>query len=273
MLEIPESNVMARQINEIIKGKCISYVEANHSPHKFAWYEGDPNTYDDLLSGKNITGAVARGGILEIEIEDCVLTLSDGANLRYLTDLKEVPKKHQLYIEFDDETALVTTIAMYGGMFAFPKGQTENEYYLGAVAKPSPLSDKFDEQYFMSLRDSKSGNLSVKAFLATNQRIPGLGNGVLQDILYQAKLFPKRKMETISEDEYMELFHVIKDVLKEMTDGGGRDTEKDLFGNQGGYISYLSKNTLHTPCPKCGYEIHKEAYMGGTIYYCEHCQK
>lgn len=273
MLEIPESTVLAKQVTDTLKGKCISYVEANHSPHKFAWYEGDPSGYDDLLSGKRITGAVARGGMLEIEAEDCVLVLQDGANPRYYENLQDAPKKHQLYIEFDDETALVVTIAMYGGMLAFPKGKTENEYYIGAVEKISPLSDAFDYSYFLSLRDEKSGNLSAKAFLATKQRIPGLGNGVLQDILYKAKIFPKRKMNTIDEEEYQQMFDAVKNVLKEMADGGGRDTEKDLFGNRGGYISYLSKYTLHTPCPRCGYEIHKEAYLGGAIYYCDHCQK
>ncbi len=273
MLEIPESTVLAKQVNDALIGKCISYVEANHAPHKFAWYEGDPNGYDELLSGKRITGAFARGGMLEIEVEDFVLVLQDGANPRYYEDLKDVPSKHQLYVEFDDETALVVTIAMYGGMLAFPKGKTENEYYIGAVEKISPLSDSFDEKYFLSLRDEKSGRLSAKAFLATKQRIPGLGNGVLQDILYQAKIFPKRKMDTLNDEEYKEMFHAVKNVLREMTDGGGRDTEKDLYGNKGGYISYLSKNTLHTPCPRCGYEIHKEAYLGGAIYYCEHCQK
>ena len=78
MLEIPESNVMARQIKEALIGKCISMVEAAHSPHRFAWYEGDPKDYDDLISGKCIMGAVARGGMLEVEIEDCLLVLSDG---------------------------------------------------------------------------------------------------------------------------------------------------------------------------------------------------
>lgn len=273
MLEIPESTVIAEQINKTIVGKCISYVEANHSLHKFAWYEKDPTGYNELLSGKKVTSAHAVGGMLEISIEDCVLVVSDGANPRYYLDKKDAPKKHQLYIEFDDNTVLTVTVAMYGGMLAFKQGQTQNEYYLGAKEKVSPISDRFDYPYFLSLRDDKSGNLSVKAFLATNQRIPGLGNGVLQDILYQAQIFPKRKMDTIQETDYEKLYHAIKDVLKEMIEGGGRDTEKTLFGETGGYITYLSKNTLHTPCPRCGYEIHKEAYLGGTIYYCDHCQK
>jgi formamidopyrimidine-DNA glycosylase len=43
--------------------------------------------------------------------------------------------------------------------------------------------------------------LSLKAALATEQRIPGLGNGSLQDILWQAHLHPKRKTNTLSDEE------------------------------------------------------------------------
>ena len=38
-----------------------------------------------------------------------------------------------------------------------------------------------DHTCFFGLLDSAKPNLSAKAFLATKQRIPGLGNGVLQD--------------------------------------------------------------------------------------------
>ena len=57
-----------------------------------------------------------------------------------------------------------------------------------------------------------------------------------------------------------------------MTDKGGRDTEKDLFGNFGKYKTILSKNTYKNPCPNCGGTITKEAYLGGSVYYCQICQ-
>lgn len=38
MLEIPESHVIAGQLNETIRGKTISFVEAGHTPHSFTWY-------------------------------------------------------------------------------------------------------------------------------------------------------------------------------------------------------------------------------------------
>ena len=32
-------------------------------------------------------------------------------------------------------------------------------------------------------------------------------------------------------------------------------------------------NTYKNPCPNCGHEIVREAYLGGTVYYCPVCQK
>ncbi len=61
--------------------------------------------------------------------------------------------------------------------------------------------------------------------------------------------------------------------MRQMTEEGGRDTEKDLFDHLGGYKTVLSKNTVGTRCPECGTIIAKEPYMGGSIYYCEMCQK
>ena len=38
MLEIPESNVIAKQLDKTIKGKTIKAAKANSSPHKFTFY-------------------------------------------------------------------------------------------------------------------------------------------------------------------------------------------------------------------------------------------
>jgi len=272
MLEIPESRIIAKQMNETMKGKVIKCVEANRSPHKFAWYYGNPEDYNDLLAEKIIGSSNARGGMVEIEAEDCRILMCDGATPRFFEDCEKAPKKNQLYLEFTDGSALVATIQMYGGLWAYKEGQNDNPYYLGACEKPSPLSGEFTYEYFRSLYNESLQNKSIKAFVATEQRIPGLGNGVLQDILFQSGLHPKRKMNTITEDDINNLYHTINNVLIEMIEKGGRDTEKDLFGNPGGYITYMSKNTYGEPCTKCGYEIHKESFLGGTVYFCEHCQ-
>jgi formamidopyrimidine-DNA glycosylase len=161
---------------------------------------------------------------------------------------------------------------MYGGIFAFEEGSKDDFYYNVAKEKPSPYTDAFDEKYFVSLRQWVKQTLSVKAFLATEQRIPGFGNGVLHDTIWNARLHPKRKLETLTDKDMENLYNSIKSTLTEMRDGGGRDTEKDLFGKPGGYQTILSSKTLAYPCRVCGDGLKREAYLGGNIYFCLTCQ-
>jgi len=273
MIEIPEAAVLAEQLNEILVGKRIHNVVANHSPHKLAWFSGDPNDYEALLSGKIVKRAAAFGGMVEIQVENARILLNDGVVLRYYDDNERLAKKHQLMLEFEDSSAITATVQMYGGICCFNEGEYDNKYYLIAQEKPSPLTDGFNQMYFNKLiSDEGIQKLSAKAFLATEQRIPGLGNGVLQDILYNAKIHPKRKVRSFSEDEKDMLYSSIKSTLLDMTLKGGRDTEKDLFGCPGGYKTRLSKKTIGKPCDICGGNIVKKAYLGGSIYYCETCQ-
>ena len=276
MLELPEATVVSEQINKTIQDKRIMNVNTNHSPHKFAWFYGDPQNYHKLLTEKLIEGATACGGMVEISAGDARILLGDGVGLRYYAAGEKLPDKHQLQIEFDDFSSLVGSVQMYGGLWAFPDGRFDNPYYQLAKQKISPLNEQFDYVYFCSLLENeklKAKSLSAKAFLATEQRIPGLGNGVLQDILWTARIHPKRKMASLSEEELNNMFKAVKSVLSEMTASGGRDTEKDLYGCPGGYKTILSKNTVDKPCPVCGTVIRKEAFLGGSIYYCGGCQR
>lgn len=272
MIEIPESNNLSMQLKDTLQNKTIQNVYTATSPHKFAWYHQDPEEYHRLLSGKIITDAYAVGGQVEICAEDMRIVLGDGVNIRYLEPGDTIPKKHQLYIEFEDLSAIVCTVQMYGGLLVFKDGEIDNPYYLVAKEKPSPLSAKFDSQYFKSIIEAAKPTLSVKALLATEQRIPGLGNGTLQDILFNAEINPKTKINQLTEEEIETLFICVKGTLMEMTTRGGRDTEKDLFGCYGGYKTILSKKTIKDPCPRCGSDIVKQAYLGGNVYYCTVCQ-
>jgi formamidopyrimidine-DNA glycosylase len=274
MIEIPEAVNLAKQLNRTIKGKKISSVVAAEHPHKFAWYFEDPSAYEKILKGKTIEEAVTEGSFVEIRAGNAKILYTEGINLRFIEDPKKLPKKHQLLIQFEDETVLCASIQMYGGLIVFKDDEYENEYYTVAKEKPSPLSDEFDKGYFFELckiAETKK-NISLKALLATEQRIPGFGNGCLQDVLYNAKLHPKTKFNELTLDDKTILYNCIKQTLLEMAQKGGRDTEKDLFGEQCGYKTKLSKHTVNRQCNNCGSMIMKAAYMGGSIYFCPECQ-
>ncbi|WP_320053750.1 DNA-formamidopyrimidine glycosylase family protein [uncultured Acetobacteroides sp.] len=272
MLEIPESKTISRQASETLTGRTITEVVNATSPHKFAFYSGDPTAYGALLIGRTVVSTRGHGMFADICLDgDATITIGDGTNMRYYVPSEPRPAKHQLLLGLDDGSSLAFTVAMYGSICAY-RGALDSKYHQRSLGSISPLDDAFDEQLFENIFRSTTKDLSMKALLATEQRIPGLGNGVLQDILFNAGVHPKRKKSTLSDFQKAELFHCLKVTLQNMTDRGGRDTEKDLFGNPGGYKSVLSKNTYSAPCPNCGDTIIKEAYLGGTIYYCPTCQ-
>lgn len=274
MIELPEALNIAGQISDTIHGKRVASVIAVQTPHKLTWYYGEPQKYSDLLVGRTIGKANAYGGLVEIKAENANILLGDGAGIRFHSKGEPRPAKHQLLVEFDDHSAISVSIQMYGGIGVLLEGELDNIYYRIAKEKPSPFSPAFDKVYFDRIISAQGvQKLSLKALLATEQRIPGLGNGILQDILFNAKMHPKKKVNTLAEAEKEVLFNSVKTTVSAMAAKGGRDTELDLFGCPGGYKTILCKNTVNKPCSVCGTIIKKEAYMGGSVYYCEKCQR
>lgn len=271
MIELPEAAALADQAQSLLVGRTVVAAKAQHTPHKLSWYFGDPATYGDLLAGRALVGARAWGGHLELVLEDDVLVLlSDGAVPRLLAPPEPVPDRHQLRLDLDDGSSLVVTIAMYGGIQAFRDGENDNPYYRAAREAPSPLGDEFDAGALLDA--DGAGRLSAKALLATEQRIPGLGNGTLQDVLWTAGVHPRRKVADLDDDARRALVRAVPAVLRTMTAEGGRDTERDLLGRPGGYATVLSRRTLELPCRRCGGRVVKEQYLGGAVYLCPVCQ-
>ncbi|MCL2812775.1 MAG: endonuclease VIII [Clostridia bacterium] len=274
MNELPESVNLAQQLQDTVVGKRIQTARANASPHGFAWYWGDPELYPAMLEGRALQGAETHGMYIELLLEgDMQVAYNDGINLRYHAPGAKRPEKHQLILEFNDGSALTASVQMYGGLMAFPVGaMDEDKYYRASHDKPSPLTDAFNAAYFGSILSDASPKLSAKALLATEQRVPGLGNGVLQDILFNAGIHPKRKVSTLSSGECDAIFGSVKQTLADMRAKGGRDVEKDLFGQPGGYQTRLSNKTAKFPCVVCGAAIVRQAYLGGNVYFCPVCQ-
>ena len=196
MIEIPESATIGKQASETLKGKRIAHVIESNSPHRFTFYNGDPAEYSNRLVGRTVLGAQGYGAFVDILMDaDTHLLIGDGTNMRYYTSAEKAPKKYQLMIVFEDDSFLAFTVSMYGSIYAF-KGEFDNPYYQGSIHKLCPLDERFDKAYFISLIRNLKKDISAKALLATEQRIPGLGNGVCQDILFNARISPKRKIST-----------------------------------------------------------------------------
>jgi formamidopyrimidine-DNA glycosylase len=279
MMELPEFHVVGKQIDETLTGKEIKRVIANFTPRKWAWFNDDPTSYNGRLSGKTINGAVGKDSHIDIAIGDSCLSITPP--IRYHEDGKDIPKKHQLLLEFSDGSVATSAIQMWGSYNLYEGDDKPAADHPGDMYelrrndwKPSPLTGDFTKTYFEGLLNEKEARkTSVKGLLSTEQRIPGVGNGVIQDMLWTARLHHRLPVAELTSDEVDALYRAVKGVLREMTEQGGRDTERDLFWNYGGYKTILSKNTMKDPCPSCGGRIERKPYLGGNVYFCGKCQR
>ncbi len=120
MIELPEAVVISKQITQTLGRKRITQAVANASPHKFAWYTGNPAEYNSRMAGKTVSSAEAVGANIETHAGDMVLSIS--APIHYHAAGEKRPKKHQILVEFEDGTAISSCAQMWGGFFCFPVG-------------------------------------------------------------------------------------------------------------------------------------------------------
>ncbi len=143
MIEAPEARILCRQLNETVRGKKITDVYTQFSPHKFAWFIP--------VEQKTIDHAQSQGGMVEITIGDKVLILTDGVNLRYLAPGSKLPAKHQLLIAFEDESCLVASVTRQRCFAGYPLPYTyppeeKNKRTDRQRARKFVLSDKRDDE-------------------------------------------------------------------------------------------------------------------------------
>jgi formamidopyrimidine-DNA glycosylase len=100
----------------------------------------------------------------------------------------------------------------------------------------------------------------------------GISNSTFQDILYLAKIHPKRKASELNAEEKRSLYDAIRLVFKERLRLDGKDQFHDLYGKQGSYTPTMGPNMKKQTCPECGTPIEKLSLGGGHVYLCPSCQ-
>lgn len=273
MLEIGETTIISNQMNGLFSGKNVKEVIVGETPHKFAWFYEPVTNYIDYLVGNQFIEATSIGSMIEITFgQDVKMIFGEGEDIIYVSSQDEIPQKHQLLILFDDNTGFRVKIKLYGWLLV---GKTEDLYrdilyYRLAKERPNVLSKGFTLEYFVNNIIKLNAGQSLKAALATKQNIPGLGNGTIQDILWNAQVHPKTKVSYLTENEKVSLYHSIINTVNDIIVNGGRSTEITLFGQPGNYQVQMSNQSKH--CIRCKSVIMTENYLGGKIYFCKSCQ-
>jgi formamidopyrimidine-DNA glycosylase len=275
MFELPEYVTLARQMVQELSGKRVVAGRLGNSPHKFVWYNRTPAEFAALIEGKIVGKTYSRGRWLFMLMEPGhVFVFGEcGGKILFHSSKASLPKKYHLALVFEDGAALSAMTQMWGAMELYDKGQELKRQYIVDM-RPTPIDSGFSVGYFFSLVDEciQGGKRSVKGLLTQDQLIPGLGNAIAQDIMFKASLHPKHPIEALSMEQRQTLYHAIRETVSNVIDLGGRNDEFDLYGHPGGYNRLMDKCAAGKPCPHCGTQIEKMAYLGGACYFCPTCQ-
>lgn len=275
MIELPEIVTLTRQMKETLVGKAIDHVEVEESRPKFLFLTPEPPVFGEKLKGRRIADVTSGGKWIHARLDnDETLLIGEfGGRLLYHGADQDLPAKRHLTFRFGDGSAMTLAIQMWGFVGALSPQEIEEHPYASNLG-PTPFGEAFTLGLLNETLDRylESENKPIKAFLTHEANICGIGNGYLQDILFRARLSPKRKVDTLSTSDRKALHDALRETLEEAIDLGGRDTERTLFGKPGGYVPLLDKRAKDTDCIHCGTPIQKIQYLGGSCYLCPTCQ-
>jgi formamidopyrimidine-DNA glycosylase len=275
MFELPELITLASQINATLQGKTIHEGTLGNSPHKFVWYNRQPEEFSQLIRGKTVGEATVKGRWMFTPLEPGhILLLGEcGGRILYHTAGTKTPEKYHLLLGFADGSALTVMTQMWGAMELYESGRERERMYVKDM-RTTPIDPGFTLDYFSALIDTllKGEKRSVKSLLTQDQLLPGLGNASAQDIMFEARLHPRHALADLTPNQRRDLYSAITGTLDAIIAGGGRYDETDLFGKPGGYIRIMDNARVGKPCPRCGGTVEKIQYLGGACYFCPDCQ-
>jgi formamidopyrimidine-DNA glycosylase len=165
------------------------------------------------------------------------------------------------------------TTTMWGAIELHEAGRELERQYVRDM-RPTPVDPGFTFDYFGGLVDDlvAGKKRSVKGLLTQDQLIPGLGNAIAQDILFRARLHPRRALADIDADQRRALYDAIVSTVRDAIELGGRSDEVDLFGRPGRYVRLMDRAAAGRPCPRCGAIVRRIRYLGGACSFCPACQ-
>jgi formamidopyrimidine-DNA glycosylase len=139
------------------------------------------------------------------------------------------------------------------------------------LKKLSAADEGFTFEQFSAKLSEK--NKMLKAVLVGKDAIiVGVSNSTFQDIIYRAKLHPKRKSAQLSPEETKRLYDAIKFVINERIKLNGKEDFQDMYQKNGSYTPAMGPHMKEHNCPECGTLIQKLSHGGGHVYLCPSCQ-
>lgn len=287
MPELPEVETVRRGLSELIIGKTIDGA-SNDTPKSFPNSEGDVRQF---LGGSVVTTIRRRAKVLMIDLStdySLVIHLKMTGQLVFVSQdtrfgaghpndslVNALPDKStRVTLEFKDGTRLFfNDQRKFGWVKLMPTAEIANLPFMQKVG-PEPLELDFSVNDFAE-RFKRRGRTNIKAAILDQSVIAGVGNIYADESLWGAKIHPKRLVESITREEFAELYADLRQVMNLSIEKGGSSNRNyvNAEGKRGSYMDFARVFRREgLPCPRCGTTIEKLRVAGRGTHVCPYCQ-
>jgi len=272
MPELPEVETIKEDLRELVVGSRIEEVEVLDAA---LVEQPSPEEFVRLSKGTSITGARRRAKHLILELDNgmnLVFQLKIGGQLLLVPPVEEPTTALMLLLYLNEDRRL---FLRDGTGFSRVRllGETELEERLSPLG-PEPLEDGFDARYLRQKLGSRRAQ--IKSLLLDQKAVSGIGNIYVDEILYDARIHPRRKADTLSEEDWEALHAAIRANLAAGVEHRGTTVRlyRDVLGCPGEHQNYLRVFEKHgKPCPGCGGTVVREKVAGRPTHFCPACQR
>ena len=277
-IELPEAKILAEQLNKELKGKRIkSYrLQDSEKLQKTGFINKDTKDFDQLVN-REVESVTSRGNAIRMKFDDkmnVILAPEYGGEIFYHSCETALPEKYHLRIDFCDNTVVTVRFTSMGGVRVLKDDELTNSYVFKRDFNPemlSPVDKNFTFERFSKLL--ADNNRALKPVLVGKDAVlVGLSNSAFQDIIYRAKLHPKRKASELNLNEQKAIYDAVKLFLRERLRLNGKNQFRDLYQKQGEYAPAMGPNMRKKDCPVCGTPIEELSLGGGKVFVCPKCQ-
>lgn len=274
MPEMPEVEIIRRNLEERIKGKFIQDVKIL-LPRQIKWPL--PEAFAALLIGRTVSAVRRRGKYLLLEMENgllLVVHLRMTGRLCYKEKDAELDPYMRIQFLFRGGDALIYgDTRTLGTLYAL---KSDELWRIAGLAEmgPEPLSDAFTPLYLADKLQRHRGK--IKSFLLNQKYIGGLGNIYADECLLLSFIHPERRGNSLTMREIQNLHAAVNRVIQEGIEDGGTTFRDYRNGNgeKGNHQERLfAYGRTGEPCRFCGRPIEKTEVGGRGTHFCPHCQK
>ena len=163
----------------------------------------------------------------------------------------------------------------FGAMDLMATEDAETHWLLRGIG-PEPLGNDFHENYLQG--HLKGRKMPIKSALLDQRLVAGLGNIYVCEVLFRARIDPRRKAGDLSSKQIAGLVPIIRDVLQEAIAAGGSSL-RDYRQADGelGYFQHRFQVYGHegNACSVsgCGGTILRIPQSGRSTFFCPNCQR